>query len=171
MTEQKTHTDFDAASSERQWGGDLPTLAETLKHEAYELKGEWAWRILPRGALVAMCVPPTFRKQLRIARRLRKGLTDKTAQAWHAEVRVFLEQFGFADWKCVKDSIEPGDPVKIEAIYEEPVPLGGSKVHAEKCVRCGEPATKGVYAEALCTSCAGKAGQEEVNAQRTAPAE
>ncbi len=162
MAERANHPDFDAAPAEEQWIGDLPELVEKLRHEAYALKGEWAWRVLPRGALVAMCVPQTFRKQVRFARRLRKGLTDKTAEAWHAEVTAYLEQMGYADWKVVKDVIEPGEPPKLEAIYEEPVPLSGARKAPLVCVRCGGVAEPGSekYAEIICNRCALQAGSE-----------
>lgn len=165
MTERTPHPDFLEAPEENRWTGTLPQLAKVLKHEAYQLQGEWAWRILPRGALVAICVPPTFRKQLRIARRLRKGLTGNTAKAWHTEVRNDLEEIGCEDWKAIKDVIEPGDPPKLEVVYEEPLPLG-AKLNQEKCVHCDQPATKGVYKEAVCLNCARILGTKEADARR-----
>lgn len=162
MADPKTHPDFDAAPSEQQWTGDLPKLVETLRHEAYQLKGDWAWRMLPRGALVGMCVPPTFHKQLRIARRLRKPLTDKTPEAWRREVAAFLKDLGCEDWKQVKDVIEPGDPPTLEAVYEELTPLGARRPLV--CERCGEEAEPGSdkYKLTICNRCAVQLGEREI---------
>jgi hypothetical protein len=162
MTERKPHPDFLAAPERSRWAESLPELFEILRHEAYGLAGEWAWRILPRGALIGICVPPSFQKQLRIARRPRKGLTDKTAKVWHTEVRTFLEHMGCEDWKVLKNVIEPGDPPKLEVIYEEPLPLGARK--ALQCGRCGGVAEPGSekYKERICNACALELGRQEI---------
>jgi hypothetical protein len=174
MTERTPHPDFLAAPEEARWAGTLPALAEKLKHEAYAAKGGWAWRILPGGALVAMCVPPSFRKELRIARRLRKAFSDRSAAAWHLETRTFLEQFGFKGWVCKRDGLveptkEGEQQMKIEAVYQEPAPLGAKTAPAEKCARCEQefevhPNDK-VYRELLCTKCATALGREEAEAR------
>jgi len=175
MTERTPHPDFLAAPEEARWASSLPALAETLKHEAYAKQGDWSWRILPGGALVAMRVPPTFQKELRIARRLRKAFTDKSAAAWHVETKTFLEQLGCKGWVCKRDGlIQPtveGQPVKIEAVYQEPAPLGG-KANTGTCTRCGKDfelhPTDGIYKNLLCQRCAIALGQEEAAANKAA---
>lgn len=169
MTERTLHPDFLAAHEGNRWGGPLQHLAAVLKHDAYQRQGEWAWRILSGGALVSMRVPPTFQKELRIARRLRKAFTDKSAAAWHTELKVFTELLGCTGWKCISDVVTPaaGDqPAKLEAIYQEVTPLSAKA--SLTCARCGnqfdsQPTDK-VYREPLCQSCAVKLGTEDAAA-------
>jgi hypothetical protein len=166
--ERKPHPDFVATPAESQWTGPLPALFETLKHEAYKLQGEEAWRILPGGALVSMRInAETFKKQLRFARRLRKAFNDKGAAAWHTELRVFLEQFGCKTWIGKSDSlIEPtqeGESFKLEAVFEEPNPLG-AKPNVLICHRCKEEfaptPNDRIYEIATCNKCAMQSGVE-----------
>lgn len=178
MTERKTHPDFDAAPEELRWTGRLPELFEALRHQAYELKGEEAWRILPGGAGVGLRIlPETFTKQLRIVRRLRKAFSDKSATAWHTEIRTFLEQFGCKAWICKRDGLiqsdrGPGElpvPDKIETVYEEPGPLGAQTTQLT-CARCFKPFTPGpndrIYATPICNSCAMQSGLEYTDEKR-----
>jgi hypothetical protein len=167
MTERTPHPDFIAAPEEARWAGTLPLLAETLKHEAYAKQGDWSWRILPGGALVAMRVPPTFRKELRVARRLRKAPTDAGEKAWHKELEVFLDQLGCKGWGVIRDAWATGTTpgLTVEMVYQEPAPLGGKAADVGTCARCGKafelhPADK-VYRELLCQPCAIALGQEE----------
>jgi hypothetical protein len=176
VTNREPHPDFTAAPEDNQWTLPLEHLGTALRHEAYEKKGEWAWRILPGGALVAMRLPPTFRKELRVARRLRRAFTDQSAKAWHTELNVFLEHLGCTGWTCLKDALagvgpEADTQVTVEAIYQEPAPLGATKA-VLLCARCGQqfephPDDK-LYREPICNPCAIKAGEEETAANRAA---
>lgn len=170
MSTRPIHPDFEAAPEELRWSGRLPELFETLRHQAYKLKGEEAWRILPGGAGVGLRIlPETFTKQLRIVRRLRKAFSDKSATAWHTEIRTFLEQFGCKAWICKRDGLIEGEPVKIETVYEEPGPLGAQATMLT-CARCFKPFTPGpndrIYATPICNSCAMKFGTEFANEKR-----
>lgn len=178
MTERTNHPDFDAAPEEHRWNATLPKLAEHLKHAAYEAKGDEAWVVLPGGALVAMRIEETtFRKQLRIARRLTKPFTEKSATAWHKERTTFLEQLGCKDWTCRHGALyTPPDqvtkqPAKIEALYVDPAPLGALKAML-KCHRCGkdfEPAPDDkLYRDPTCNPCAITLGAEETAAHNAA---
>lgn len=178
MTERKPHPDFDATPEEYRWTGPLPQLAEHLKHGAYEAQGAEAWVVLPGGALVAMRIEPTtFRKQLRIARRLRKPFTDKSAAAWAVERNTFLEQLGCKDWTCrhgakyTPPDQANGQPAKIEALYMEPTALGAPTAEVE-CSRCHNKFTPSptdkVYREQVCNPCAIKLGAEEAAAKNAA---
>ena len=152
------HADFDAAPEDRRWVKPLEELRTVLQHEAYALHGEWAWRVLPHGALVAMQVPADFIKRLRIARRA--GLKDEAAlNKWLAEVRTFQKHLEIDRWAITEIVGKPGEPGPIHVILKEPAPLGARE--PEKCARCGVPAEKGVFAEALCMKCATELGAEE----------
>jgi hypothetical protein len=152
------HVDFDAAPEERRWTGPLDELSAALRHGAYEAKGEWFWVVLPHGALVAMRVPEDFRKELRIARK--GGLKDEAAlNKWLAEVRTFQKYLGAERWPITNLVGKPGEEGPIFVLLKEPAPLGAKE--PEKCARCGEPAEKGVWAEALCNRCATQLGAEE----------
>ena len=174
-----THPDFDGAPEEARWAGRLPELFQTLRHEAYTLQGEEAWRILPHGALVALRIDPErFVKQLRIARRLRKAFSDKSATMWHTEVRTFLDQFGCKQWICKRDGLiqsdrGPGElpvPDKIETVYEEPGPLGATATPQLTCARCFQPFTPGpndrIYQTPICNPCAMQSGLEYTEERR-----
>lgn len=157
------HADFDAAPEERRWTKPLEQLAEVLRHGAYELKGEWFWVVLPHGALVAMRVPEDFRKELRIARK--SGLKDEAAlNKWLAEVRTFQKYLSAERWPITNLVGKPGDEGPIYVLLKEPAPLG-AKREEEKCARCGEPAEKGPFKEALCNRCATQLGAEEAHAR------
>lgn len=169
MSAEKLHPDYLEAPEENRWARPLAELAEALRHGAYAAQGEWFWMMMPRGALVAMRVPPTFCKELRVARRLRRALTDKTATMWHTEVATFLEHLGCTGWKCTKDVIAGGGPpgevqLLVEVIYQEPAPLG-AKPSVEKCGGCGTEfeVTPGdrLYRTPTCNRCAMRAGAVE----------
>lgn len=165
MTDKANHPDYELAPEMHRWGRPLAELTEVLRKGAYAAKGDWCWYVMPRGALVAMRVPPTFRKELRIARRLRKAPTEKSSKLWYDEVQVFLRELGLQSWVCTTDVLEgspteEGIAAKVEVIYTEPAPLGSK---AEKCAKCGEPAEKGPYKEPICQDCATKAGREEAD--------
>ena len=171
MTTRELHPDFEGAPEEARWAGPLPKLFEILRHQAYELKGEEAWRILPGGALVALrIVPETFVKQLRIARRLRKAFSDKSAAAWHTEIRTFLDQFGCKQWVCKRDGLIEGSVMKIETVYEEPGALGSTGTTQLICARCFQPFTPGpndrIYETPICNPCAMQSGLEYTEERR-----
>lgn len=170
------HPDFAAADAEHQWVGELSKLREVLQHEAYTLKGEWAWRVLPRGALVAMQIDgQTFKKQLRVVRRLRKPFTDKSAKAWATERTTFLRELGCEKWECLQGGLlSPAQahlntPGKIECLYLEKAPLGASP-STLVCHRCKEDFHPGpndrIYEKATCNTCAMAAGQEFTETKR-----
>ena len=176
MTERTNHPDFDAAPDELQWTGTLPKLAEVLKHDAYQAQGEWVQRILPGGALVCMRIrPETFQKELRIARRLRKPFTDKSAKAWATERTTFLRELGCEKWECLQGGLlSPAQahlntPGKIECLYLEKAPLGASP-NTLVCHRCKEDFDPGpkdrIYAKPTCNKCAMAAGQEFTETKR-----
>jgi hypothetical protein len=173
VSERTPHPDYTAAPEEARWGGTLPALAETLKHEAYAKQGGWAWRVLPGGALVSFCVPPSFRKQFRVVRRLHKPFTEKSVKAWQTEVRTFLDQLGCKDWSCMQGQLftpaADGHLAKIEALYQEPAPLGGKGAPVGTCARCGKEfelhPTDKVYRELICQPCAIALGQEEASSR------
>lgn len=178
-TERKTHPDFEAAPAERQWTGTLPELFEALKREAYKQKGDEAWRILPGGALVGLSISgETFKKQIRVARRLRKAFSDKSAAAWHTELRVFLDQFGCKLWIGKRDGLIPpakeGDPFKLEAVFEEPSALGiqPGMLICHRCKEQFQPSPNDrIYETATCNKCAMKGGEEFTEQKRRERAE
>lgn len=151
------HPDFLATAPERQFTGKLLQLGITLREEAWRLRGGWAWRILPHGALVAMRVREDyeFRKELRLARR-GPPLTEVTKARWYGEVATFAKHLGCEHWTVTRT------PDQTEAFLVEPVPLGW---RTETCARCGGPADKGPYKEAICTACAITAGAEQASGQ------
>lgn len=86
----------------RQWTGSLPDLFQRLKKEARETKdGGFAWRVLPRGAVVGMRLVD-LRHELRIARSERTTTPDQERK-FDRECQVFVEHFGMA----VLDGTEP----------------------------------------------------------------
>jgi len=167
MSDRTPHPDFLGAPEELRWSGSLTKLGELLRHEAYQAQGAWAQRILPGGALVLMRVPPTFRKELRVARRLRKAPTDAGEKAWHKELEVFLDQLGCKDWGVIRDAWATGTTpgLMVEMVYQEPAPLGGKAADVGTCARCGKAfelhPTDTVYRELICQPCAIALGQEE----------
>jgi hypothetical protein len=159
------HADYLAAHEEHRWAKPLAELAEALRHEAYEKKGEWAWRILPGGALVAMRVPPTFQKEIRIARR-DPLKTEESLKKWLDEVRVFQKHLGAERWGFTEIVARPGEPGPIHVILREPAPLG-TKGDETKCARCGKPTPhQPQFKEDLCNSCALEIGTEEAQHRR-----
>jgi hypothetical protein len=147
------HPDYLAADERHRWGAPLNQLFGALRKEAWALEGQWAWKILPHGALVAVqIVPPSegvtaFSTRLRIARRTLPA-DEKGWKAWAQELAVFLKHLGGqdGDWARLE-----GDPAKAEAIYQ--FQMRGRAV--PKCVRCGgEAIDPGKFKEDLCNRCA-----------------
>ena len=159
------HADFDAAPEERRWTKPLEELRTVLQHEAYGLRGEWAWRVLPHGALVSLRVPADFQKQLRIARRA--GLKDEVGLTkWLAEVRTFQKHLDVERWSITEIVGKPGEAGPIHVILREPAPLGANSDET-KCARCGKPTHhEPQFKEDLCTECATILGAEEAQARR-----
>ncbi|HEY8536043.1 MAG TPA: hypothetical protein VIL25_06325, partial [Vicinamibacterales bacterium] len=69
MSGGRPHPDFLAAPERRRWTQPLAGLAATLRAEATRARGEWAWRILRHGAVVAMRLRADFWWEIRISRR------------------------------------------------------------------------------------------------------
>lgn len=97
------HPHFDAAKPARRWTGSLIDLLVNLRHEAYEIGAganeqmraedkDFAWRILPRGAVVCLRMRADLhgmRRELRICR----NEPLRNPQAFELEVQTFLTQF------------------------------------------------------------------------------
>lgn len=152
MTEP--HEDFRAAPAPSRWTRSLAELAVVLRHGAWEHPGEWTWRILPRGAMVAMRARSDQRKEVRISRR-EEPKDEKARNRWIGECVVFLKHLGCDHWTAalVHDT-------KAKVLYVEP--------HVT-CARCGRECSATPHKRPLCTGCAIALGQEEV-AQRAAQA-
>lgn len=142
------HPDFEAATPERRWKRSLAELAMRLRTEAWGKPGEWAWVVLPRGAMVAMRTLDDQRKELRILRR-EPLQNDVALNKFTGECFVFLGKLGCEDWKVV--SI--GKDQKTKAVYLEP--------HVT-CARCGREAQETPHKRPLCNPCAMALGAEEV---------
>lgn len=155
------HPDYLSVDEAHRWGKPLPALIEHLMKESYRRRGQWAWSVLPHGALVAMRVnPQTFRRELRIARKTIPGDVDAPGwKRWAKELSIFLAKFGGADRFQLKQEIEG----KCDVVYTM---LLKGEIPGEACVDCGKPADKGPYREALCTSCATKRGTAETEGRR-----
>ena len=161
------HPDFLAAAARAQWTGSLPDLWYALKVEAWQQRGRWAHRILPRGALVAVRVltqgPNLMRRELRIARR---GLG--TPEGWAEECRVFLAAFQASGW-YVAPSPPAADTQESRWIERYAGEVERGKV---PCDGCGVPVAHSVlWGTARCESCARNAGRAEAAAiqQQNAP--
>lgn len=89
-----THPLFDRYP-DHQWTGDLPGLFKRLLKEAPDTNGSaFAWRVLPRGAVVGVRIHPQhLRPELKIARSEAPTTPDGWAR-WEHEVGTFLKQFG-----------------------------------------------------------------------------
>ena len=163
------HADFTDADPENQWTGKLHELAVRLRERAWKAKGEWAWFVLPQGALVAMRLneKAEFRKELRIARR--EGLRDiEAAKKWMNEVRTFQKHLDCESWTPVEINGNPGGAGPTFIILQEPGPLGSVP---RKCERCGdklEGKRDPAYKTDICTKCATELGTEETAANAAA---
>lgn len=93
-------------SEARRWNGPLSELLPVLRSEAWKLGAhstdtdreadrDWAWRVLPGGAIVGLRVRGDLwmRREIRIARQERPE-GERAAAAWEREVSTFLEHFG-----------------------------------------------------------------------------
>lgn len=90
------------AKADRVWRGSLYVLGRRLREEAKANPGEWAWRQLPRGALVAFMLSDEGGETLRIARQSVPE-TSKARAGWDREVAVFLRQLQAEGWETTTD--------------------------------------------------------------------
>lgn len=169
------HQDFLDAEADHQFAGPLRQLASALRKLSWKLKGEWAWYMLPRGAMVAMRVDPrTFKKQLRIARR---SVARSSLNRWAVEIETFLKELDCADWVQLETHVDAAarggedEPVraKVWVLYEEPAPLGSPP--KPTCAECGkecEPSP--TFKRHICNQCAVKLGNQEVADRAKEPA-
>lgn len=153
------HPSFKAVPAHRRWLGlRLDALFLKLQEEAKadrptpELLAEdkgWSWRMLRRGAVVALRHRPDLydRLELRLARV--DAPTDARGwKAWDREVDTFLGKFGIRklggkkpcrhvhrDWYIVRD--EPRDEGKATARLME-LRKGETKPGKARCYRCWE---------------------------------
>lgn len=87
----------------RRWTGPLEELLGAIRHDAYQLAQDateedraqdrdFAWRVLRRGAVVALRIrgDESFRREIRIARA--EPLADRAR--WLLEVGIFVREFG-----------------------------------------------------------------------------
>lgn len=152
MTE---HADYLAAPEGRRYDGDVGDLRARLQREAWGAGGEWAWRILPDGLLVAMRVrPEDFRKEFRFARRTAAG-------DWPQEVGSLARQLDIDGWQLTRTA------GKLEVFLLEPEPYSDSRRASSEvpCADCGEQThLDKSFTVQRCTRCAMKAGQAEAQA-------
>lgn len=161
------HPDFLAVAEEHRWAKPLNELFPALRKQAWTLRGGWAWRVLPHGAMVAVRIRPpeegkesAFQLELRIARKTPPA--DEVAwKRWATEVATFLRHLtgDEGDWRPL-----PGTANKAEALFTF-VTRDKPKV---LCARCGkrEALDPGVYKEDLCQQCAMELGSEEAAQRR-----
>ena len=172
-TVKNPHPDYLAAPEARRWGQSLDELFGVLRAEAWKLKGTWAWRVLPHGALVSVrIVPPSeglaFHTELRLARK--DAPKDSTGwQKWNQEIAVFLKHLGggAGDWQETKNYRDEGKAdvrLRFRMRGEEAEP---------KCARCGETPViqPGLFREDLCRKCAIAAGNADIRAKQAARGE
>jgi hypothetical protein len=108
----RPHPDYLAASPHRRWTQPLAGLRRVLQAEASRLRGEWAWRILRHGAVVAMRLRADFWCELRISRR--KAPEDDQAWAlWEREVAIFTRELGIEGWQREDDPEASGVAVRF----------------------------------------------------------
>lgn len=165
MTEP--HRDYLAVPEERRWGKPLNELFPTLRREAWTLRGGWAWRVLPHGALVSVRVRPpeegkesAFHLELRIARKDTPA-NDEGWRKWSQELAVFLKHMGGEDqWESTLRSEDKADAMfrfLVKGTKPEPV-----------CTRCGKTPVidPGLYKHDLCRVCAIELANQEVAANQ-----
>lgn len=112
----------------RTWHAGLRPLGPVLRDEAIATPGTWAWRQLPRGAVVSCRVHPEYHAlQFRIARATRPGLAER--ERWQQELRVFETYLQLAGWQ---KSDAPTASGGVEARYLSPerVLFGEPSAHA-----------------------------------------
>lgn len=121
---ERHHPDYLRMPEARRWGRRLADLMPALKREARVNGGRWAWRILPRGAVVGLRLRTDGSTVLRIARR-----SAETGAAWEREVAVFLRELGCEDWTRQEDGA--GDVDHAVAIFVDPLPGRVDKADAK----------------------------------------
>ncbi len=172
----KAHPDYLAVPEGRRWAKPLGELFAFLRAEAWKLKGAWAWRVLPHGALVSVrIIPPdegatamAFHTELRLARKTAPA--DTTGwQKWNQEIEVFLKHLTSSDgdWQETKNLREQNKAdvtlrFRMRGETAEP-----------KCARCGKTPViqAGLFREDLCRECAIKAGNADIAAKQAAAAQ
>lgn len=106
----------DGSASARLWTGVLRDLGALLREEAAARPHKWAWRQLPRGAVVACRIHPDYRVlQFRIARETKPTLRGRTL--WANELKVFGRHLGIEGWQMTEADSEAGG---IEALFLAP---------------------------------------------------
>lgn len=105
-----------AVTSARLWTGILSELGHVLRQEAAQRPHKWAWRALPRGALVSCRIHPDYRVlQFRIARETKPTLRGRTL--WANELAVFARHLGIEGWQMTEADSETGG---VEALFLAP---------------------------------------------------
>lgn len=110
-----SHSDYRRMPEARRWGGKLAGLMPVITREARVNGGRWAWRILPRGAVVGVRLRVDGSTVLRIARR-----SAETGAAWERELAVFLRELGCEDW-TPEENVSPAEHHAV-ALFVEPPP-------------------------------------------------
>lgn len=99
------HPLYQRVKEEHRYAGKLSELLAYLRPKAFEIGGrtkatdcerdlDFAWVVLPRGAIVGLRIrQDDMRRELRIARTERPK-DEKAVQAWQSEVETFLKHFG-----------------------------------------------------------------------------
>ena len=101
------------------WHAELRDLGATLRDEAIAHPHRWAWRALPRGAVVSCRVHPQYQcLQFRIARPVKPVAAQRAR--WTQELTVFEHHLALAGWSRAEADTETGG---IEALYLSPEPL------------------------------------------------
>lgn len=101
--------DYVNVRPERRWPRPLPGLRPVLDKEARETPQAWAWRILPRGACVAVQVDgPLWR--VRVSRREVPG---HQLTKWLQEVAVFERELRLDGW----DQDDVVDPLGVSVTF------------------------------------------------------
>jgi hypothetical protein len=165
------HPDYLAVPEEKRWGKPLNLLFPALQKEAWTLRGGWAWRVLPHGALVSVrIVPPeegkesAFHLDLRIARKTAPADVEGWRK-WSGELAVFLKHMagGDTDWQETNRSTD-----KAEATFRFLMRGEKDKPPEPKCSRCGKTPVidAGLYKVDLCRECAIELANQEVAANK-----
>lgn len=104
----KVHPDFEAQPSARRWQGALKELVSVLEMQADQLAREeelrprsgeprWAWRVLPRGAFVAVQRQAKERIYALRLSRSEPATTPSQQKKWNQELDTFLKYWGI-EW-------------------------------------------------------------------------
>ena len=101
------------------WHAELRDLGATLRDEAIAHPHRWAWRALPRGAVVSCRVHPQYQcLQFRIARPVKPVGAQRGR--WTQELAIFESHLDLAGWSRTEADTETGG---VEALYMSPEPL------------------------------------------------